>query len=212
MAKNPAPNLPNRHVFVAAKSGGGKSQAMRNRIVPKTGIRALFWDVDHDHNCKRYTDKGAFMRAVKSADKSGKPFRIGWSGDDSQETFEWFCNVAWAILDGKRITWVVSEELADLDMGQKTPPFLKKLLVRGRKYGCVFAGTTQRCQEVPKLLITQPAIRYIGLHEDHDARYLERATGIKSEAIEALEELEFWVKESKTVEKTRIKYQEFTPK
>jgi len=174
-------------------------------------VRALFWDIDTDHKCHRYTEKGAFIQALKSADASGKPFRIGWSGDDDAETFHWFCRAAWAILDGGRDTWIVCEEMADQGMGQKLPQFFRKLMVRGRKYGAVVISTTQRCQEVPKALITQSANRYIGLHEDQDARYLQKAVGIKSEEIEALKPLTFFHKGPDGLRKFATKYRKFTP-
>ncbi|MFL1484903.1 hypothetical protein [Marinobacter sp. LN3S78] len=211
MARNPSPERQNEHVFIAAKTGGGKSQLTRNNVVPGRGIRALIWDVDMDHKCQRFTDRGAFMRAVNKADKSGKPFKIGWSGDDSQETFIWFCEVAWAILDGHRETWVICEEMADLELGQRMPQFFGKLMKRGRKYGAKLVMTTQRCQEVPKAMITQPRTRFIGLHEDQDARYLERAVGISKEEIETLKPLQFWRKDDQGRALFETKYRAFKP-
>ena len=211
MAKNPNPSRHNRHCFIGAKTGGGKSQLLRNDVLPARGVRVLFWDIDTDHKCTRYTEKGAFLAALKSADASGKAFRIGWSGDDSPETFHWFCRAVWAVLDGSRETWIVCEEMADQGMGQKLPAFFRKLMVRGRKYGAICISTTQRCQEVPKALITQSANRYIGLHEDQDARYLQKAVGIQAEQIETLKPLTFWLKDPKGVQKISTKYRPFTP-
>lgn len=211
MAKNPQTERPNKHCWIGAKSGGGKSQLLRNELLPGRGVRALFWDIDTDHRCTRYTNKGAFLAALKKASASGKGYRIGWSGDDDPETFEWFCRAAWAVLDGQHETYIVCEEMADQGMGQKMPAFLRKLMVRGRKYGAVMITTTQRCQEVPKALITQAANRYVGLHEDQDARYLERAVGIKAAEIEALEPLTFWHKGPEGTQQIRTKYRKFTP-
>lgn len=194
MAKNEDSSLPLRHVFVTAKTGGGKSQIMRNDVVPRTGIRAFFWDVDNDHYCTRFSNKGAFLKAVKSAIGSGKPFRIGWNGDDDQETFTWFCEVVWRCLDGDYDTYIVLEELADLEMGQKTLPGLGKLLKRGRKYGGIVVSNTQRIQEVPKGLITQSKQVFIGKQSAHDAKYLERILGIPCSDIENMKELSFWTK------------------
>ena len=212
MAINQNHDLENRHLFVAAKTGGGKSQLMRNELIPRQGIRALFWDVDADHYCTRYSNKGEFLRAVKAAIRQGGPFRIGWVGNDDLETFQWFCSVAWEILNGDKITWVVCEEMADLDMGQKLPPFLKKLLVRGRKYGAIVVSTTQRCQDVPKMLITQPANKYIGLHDMQDARYLERNLGIKAQEIESQKPLTFFHKSPESIEPISTKWRKYTPK
>lgn len=210
MAKNPDTQRPNKHCWIGAKTGGGKSQLLRNELLPKQGARVLFWDIDSDHKCQRYYEKGAFLKAVKAADRSGKPYRIGWGGDDSPETFEWFCRIVWAVLDGGHETWIVLEEMADQGMGQRLPAYLKKLQVRGRKYGAVMISTTQRCQEVPKAMITQAANRYVGLHEDQDARYLERATGIKAADIETIEPLHFWHKGPDGLAKIRTKYRKFT--
>lgn len=210
MAINENSDLENRHCFVGAKTGGGKSQLMRNELIPASGIRAVFWDVDKDHKCKRYYKKGPFMRALAAADRDGKPYRVGWSGDDSPETFMWFCECVWRLLDGSHETYVILEEMADQGMGQKLPPWLRKLIVRGRKYGAILFITTQRCQEIPKALITQPGYRYIGLHEDHDARYMYRATGIKAEELEALPPLTFFKKGPQGVERISTKWKKFT--
>lgn len=210
MARNPDTKRENRHCWIGAKTGGGKSQILRNELLPARGVRALFWDIDTDHKCTRFTDRGQFLKALKAADKSGKPYRIGWSGEDDSETFEWFCRSVWAVLDGQHETYVVCEEMADQGMGQRLPQYLRKIMVRGRKYGAILITTTQRCQEVPKALITQAANRYIGLHEDQDAHYLQKAVGIKSPDIEALKPLTFWHKGPDGVQKVATKYREFT--
>lgn len=209
MAKNPDTQRQNDHCWIGAKTGGGKSQLLRNDLLPKQGTRALFWDIDTDHKCTRFTDRGRFLAAMKAADRSGKPYRIGWSGEDDPDTFEWFCRTAWAVLDGNHQTHIVCEEMADQGMGQRLPTYFRKLMVRGRKYGAVLITTTQRCQEVPKALITQAANRYVGLHEDQDARYLERAVGIKAPEIEALQPLTFWHKGPDGTAKIRTKYRKF---
>ena len=212
MAKNEDSSLGVRHVFVTAKTGGGKSQIMRNDIVPKSGVRAFFWDVDCDHLCVRFDEKGKLLRAVKSAITSGKPFRIGWSGDDSQETFNWFCEVVWRCLDGDFDTYIILEELADLEMGQRALPMLGKLLKRGRKYGGIVIGNTQRIQEVPKSLITQAKTVYIGKQSAHDAKYLERILGIPARDIENLKELSFYTKPEETWVLYKTKYQKYGEK
>lgn len=211
MAKNPQTERQNKHCWIGAKTGGGKSQLLRNDLLPGRGVRALFWDIDTDHRCTRYTEKGAFLAALKSAAASGKGYRIGWAGEDDPATFEWFCRAAWAVLDGQHETYIVCEEMADQGMGQRLPTFFRKLMVRGRKYGAVVITTTQRCQEVPKALITQAANRYVGLHEDQDARYLERAVGIKAAEIEQLKPLTFWHKGPDGAKKITTKYKKFSP-
>lgn len=212
MAKNPNHGLENRHVSVVAQSGGGKSQLMRNDIVPKQGQRVLLWDVDFDHKATRFDDWGKFMKALNSAHKSGKPFRIAWVGEDSPTVFARFCDAAWRILDGSKDTWIVLEEMADLNMKEDPPEFLRKLLTRGRKYGAIVVVTTQRCQMVPKMLITQPKNRYYGQHEEQDAAYMERLTRIKAEEYEKLEPLTFFRRGGgKGTTTFTTKYRKYTP-
>ncbi|WP_250655048.1 hypothetical protein [Alkalimarinus coralli] len=212
MARNEDSSLPLRHVFVTAKTGGGKSQAMRNVVVPRRGVRALFWDVDNDHYCTRFDNKGKFLKAVQAAVKSGKPFRLGWNGEDDQDTFTWFCEVVWRVLDGDFDTYIVLEELADLEMGQKTLPGLGKLQKRARKYGGIVVSNTQRVQEIPKSLITQAHKVYIGLQSAHDAKYIERVLGIPANQVEALKPLEFFTKNGETWEKVKIPYKAYGEK
>lgn len=212
MARNPDHSKGNRHVAIVAASGGGKSQLSRNDIVPKRGARVVFWDIDQDHKANRYSNRGEFLKALKSADASGKPFRIAWVGDDDEKTFAWFCEVCWALLDGRHDTWIVLEEMADQNMGQTMPPWLKKLNVRGRKYGGILVITTQRCQEVPKALITQPKRRYYGQHFEQDAAYMHRLTRIPMDDFESLEPLTFFHRgEGKGTTIHRTKYVEYHP-
>lgn len=209
MARNEDSSLELRHVFVSAKTGGGKSQCMRNVVIPRQGIRGVFWDVDKDHYCTRYTDKIAFMKALNSAAKSKKPFRIGWAGEDDHETFVWFVDKVWKILDGDFDTWIILEEMADLEMGQRPLPGLGKLQKRARKYGGILVSNSQRVQEIPKSLITQSREIYIGQQEAHDAKYLERIIGISARELEALQPLEFFKKKDGVWTKTKIKYKPY---
>lgn len=196
MAINEDTSLPNRHVFVAAKSGGGKSQTMRNVLVPSQGARVLFWDPDKDHQCTHYTDKRKFIEAVMRADKAKKPFRIGWAGDSAKDVFKWWCQVAWRILDGRFDTYLVTEELADLDMKNTVPPEYNTLSKRSRKYGGILIGNTQRIQDVPKTFVTQANELWIGLHDFHDAKYLEKITGLEAGELAALPPLSFYMRKS----------------
>ncbi|NIB44721.1 hypothetical protein HBA55_34395 [Pseudomaricurvus alkylphenolicus] len=196
MARNEDTSIENRHVFVAAKTGGGKSQLMRNHIVPAKGVRAVFWDPDKDHRCNHYSNRRQFLTALAKADKARKPFRVGWCGDSDKATFAWWCDAVWRILDGEFDTWIVTEELADLDMLNRVIPAYNTLSKRSRKYGGILVGNTQRIQEVPKTFVTQAAEVWIGLHEHQDANYIEKMTGLKREEVEQLKPLSFFKKEN----------------
>lgn len=212
MAVNEDTSLPNRHIFVAAKTGGGKSQAMRNVIVPTSGARVIFWDPDKDHNCTHYTRRADFLRALAKADKAKRPFRLGWAGSSDKSDFSWWCDAVWRVLDGNYDTWIVTEELADLDMQNRALPEYNTLSKRSRKYGGILVGNTQRIQEVPKTFVTQAAEVWIGLHEHQDAVYIERMTGLKRADIESLEPLNFYKKSGGDWQKTAVKYKAFGKK
>lgn len=203
MAINENTSLRRRHVCVTATTGGGKSQAMYD-IIPAKGVRAVFWDVDKDHDCIRFNDQKKFLMALNNAHKSGKPFRIGWSGADELDIFLWWCSAVWAILDGRKDTYVVIEEAADLEMGAgRPPPQLGRIIRRGRKYGAIIVSCTQRCQEIPKSLLTQTKEVYIGLQAEHDAKYLANFFPVDPKELPRMEELTFFKIERG--EKTKVK-------
>lgn len=206
MAINEDTSLSNRHTCVSAASGGGKSQAMYD-IIPAKGIRAVFWDVDKDHDCLRFTDKKQFLLALSKAHKSGKPFRVGWSGDDDQDTFLWWCNAVWAVLDGRKDTYVVVEEAADLELGAgKAPLEFGRIIRRGRKYGAILVTCTQRCQEIPKQLLTQSSVVYIGMQAKHDANYLAKMFPIDPDTLPRVEPLHFYRIEKGEVSQVKVTY------
>ena len=206
MAVNEDTSKHNRHVCVTAATGGGKSQCMYD-VVPAKGVRAVFWDVDRDHNCIHLRDKKQFVAAVNKAHKSGKPFRIGWCGDDDQDTFIWWCKVVWALLDGRYDTYVVVEEAADLDLGAGKPPLeFGRIIRRGRKYGAILVTCTQRCQEIPKGLLTQSAVLYIGPQAAHDARYLSKIAPVDPDILPRLDPLNFYRVEKGEASKVKITY------
>ncbi len=77
MAKNPNTSLYNVNTLYLACSGGGKSQALKqNKTIPRQGVRVLLWDIDHDHAANRFENMPEYIRAVKSAIKSGQD--SGW--------------------------------------------------------------------------------------------------------------------------------------
>lgn len=212
MARHEDTSLENRHVFVAAKTGGGKSQVMRNVIVPPRGVRAVFWDPDKDHKCTHYSNRKAFLLALAKADAAKKPFRIGWSGDSEKSTFAWWCEAVWRILDGHFDTWIITEELADLGMSNTVIPEYNTLSKRSRKYGGILVGNTQRIQEVPKTFVTQAATLWVGLHEFQDAIYIEKMTGLKKEEVSTLKPLNFFKKSDGQWQREAVKYKQFGKK
>lgn len=206
MAINPNTGHENQHVIVAAASGGGKSQLIGQELLPKgAGHRVLLWDPDEDYKANRFKDRAQFARAVAAANKSGKGFRLAFSGRSTESNFQWFCKLVMAALDGNKITHVIIEELADVSpsAGKALPEF-GELLRRGRKYGARVVMATQRGTEIPKTAWTQVKTKYIGQQEAGDRVRMSREAGISEGEIQLLKPLEFFQKPAGAAEPTKI--------
>jgi len=195
MAVNPNTSLPNRHTLYLAKSGGGKSQAlMQNPEVPKRGARVVLFDPDEDHKAIRCHSLASFHRALCKAIVSGRPFRLAYCGDATPAIFEKWAGMVWAILDGRRKTYVLIEELAAVVTSSgKAGDRSGVLLRQGRKYGAIIHATTQRGAEIPKTIYTQCAVKWIGMQDDFDVPKIARLTGEDPDQIRALKPLQFRV-------------------
>ncbi|WP_339718533.1 hypothetical protein [Marinomonas primoryensis] len=202
MPKLADPRLSNRHRFITAVTGGGKTQAIKNLV--KNAKRAVFWDPDNDHKCKHFNDKQTFLAALKTVMAKGG--RIGWNGDDDEAHFEWFMMCMWAALDCTKILEIIVEEAADVGLKQTMPKWTGKMWRRSRKYGGILTVGTQRVQEVPKTFITQAAEIYIGIQRANDQHYIKRQTGLKPELMGTLDPLNFYKVVKDSFEKVTFKY------
>lgn len=214
MAINPNTQHENQHVMAAGCTGSGKSQVVKQKLLPKgSGKRVLLWDPDEDYRVApgcRYSERAAFARGVQNAIASGKGFRLAWSGRVDLATFEWFCRVVWAALDGRHMTYVVIEELADVSPSAgKASPAFGELLRKGRKYGAVLAMVTQRGAEVSKTCWNQVATKWIGQQQGSDVKRMAVEADVSEADVRALEPLHFLVKPqgAKPAYLERLKFQ-----
>ncbi len=207
MAINPNPSLQNRNTCYIAMSGFGKSQGLKN-TVPTAGVRCVMWDPDDDHKGQHFDDRGEFIRALKAGCNSKKGFRIGFNGEVTVEAFEWWCNAVWHILDGKKTTYIVVEELADVsETSGKATPYWGQLNRKCRKYGGVLNWTTQRSQEVSKTAYSQAAIKYIGYPNDGaNLKQLSQMVQVTEAELKGLQPLEFYRREHIDTKKVKFKY------
>lgn len=195
MARNENHGLPNRHALFLARTGGGKSQMLKQcGEWPQRGVRSILWDPGHDHakGTHYYAAPSAFRDALASALRSGRAFRVAYDGTRTVETFEWFCQLVWAALDGGAITYVVVEELARVcpNPGEATPWF-GRVLEEGRKYGAVVLGTSQRPQSVTKTAYDNARTLWVGPNNVRAAKMIEERTDVDRARIAALPELTF---------------------
>lgn len=216
MASNPNPALPNKNTCYLAASGFGKSQALRqNPAIPKGSARVLLWDIDHDHPAKHFDSRADFLEALLLFEKAGRGYRLAFSGDPSIVNFEWWCGVVWRVLDGRKKTHVLIEELADVSqtIGRASPRW-GELIRRGRKYGMVLHWTSQRSAEVSKTAFTQCPIKYIGQpDEGADLKRMAEMAQVPDDKLQALNPLEFYIKETaKAARFKKFNYQKPTKK
>jgi hypothetical protein len=195
MAINQNTKWPNRNTLYLGRSGSGKSQQCKqNAEIPRSGARVLLWDLSHDHKAFHIDSKVTFANQVKAALKSGKPFRLAFSGGDgSIEDFEWFCSVVWAALDGNHETFCIVEELSAVcGSVARASPNAAKLLNQGRKYGLRFHGVAQKSEDVSKTFYDQTEVFYIGAQRGDRAKKCAKLLSLKPLQVELLENLEFW--------------------
>lgn len=156
MAVNENTSLKNNHALYLAKSGYGKSQTLKRQGgCPSQGARVLLWDNNRDHQAHQFKSLGDFARAVDAANKSGRGFRIAYTGDPSPDAFEIFAEVLWEILDGRKLTYCIIEEYSDCCRGAgllspSNDYYHRRLWTQGRKYGAILHATSQRPQMITK--------------------------------------------------------------
>lgn len=194
MAINQNTKWPNRNTLYFGRTGSGKSQACKqNPEIPRSGARVLLWDPSHDHKAHHIDSKVTYANQVREALKSGKPFRLAYSGGVSPLDHEWWCDVVWAALDGNFQTFVLSEELSAVCLSiAKAAPSAARLINQGRKYGMVFHGITQKPQEISKTYFDMTEIFYVGQQRGDNVKKCAKLLGIGVDDIEKLEPLEFW--------------------
>lgn len=115
----------------------------------------LLWDPNKDHPAHQVEKLSEFARVVERAEKSGRGFRIAYTGDPSPDAFEIFCQVYWEILDGNKITYAQVEEYSDCCRGPGLLSQVKdyahrRCWTQSRKYGGIIQATSQRPQLISK--------------------------------------------------------------
>lgn len=111
--------------------------------------------MNKDHPAHRFEKLGDFVRAVAKATKSGRGFRLAYTGEATPDAFEIWSHVIWEILDGNKQTFALIEEYSDCCRGPgplriRTDYYHRRLWTQGRKYGLIINATSQRPQLISK--------------------------------------------------------------
>lgn len=195
--KNPRPERPNKGCLYLAKPGGGKSQAMKqNPYLPKSGVRTLLIDPAHDQNLPGtvyISDRAEYARHVAKAVARGAGFRLAYDGPRSPEIAEWWFQVAWAIADGRRDTYLLIEELARICPNPGEAPYWHNLtLEEGRKYGLIYHATSQRPQSITKTAYHNVNNYLIGVQHQSNAKTMAELADVDVNDIKSLQEMQFF--------------------
>ena len=191
MARNENPSLPNRNTFICGTSGTGKSNVTRQLVKKAKLSRLVGWDVDKDHPFRHRVYSISDLIDYLKLNGHKARFSVAYSGPVSQEAFELFCAAVFSILDGTKDTGVLCEEMADVSNVGKAKPHLGTLMRRGRKFGMVFFGVSQKPQEVSSTVYDQCNYFYIGRLKRLGAKRIYEETDLHPDAIRQLADLQF---------------------
>lgn len=187
MAVNHNRTLSNQASMFLGATGSGKSVAvtyfLEQSIKKSTGpARVLLWDPDRDHKAsKHFTSFAEYVRSVRAAIKSKKPYRLAFSGD--RKHFGDWCQLAWAALDGDYTVHLLTEELAGVTTASHAPEFFETLNMQARKYGGRLVMVSQRPQKVTKTAYTQAAMTIVAKVKGNDAKYIANSLGANEAMI-----------------------------
>ncbi|WP_417842147.1 hypothetical protein [Terasakiella sp.] len=208
--RNSNNRLSAQHALFVGSSGSGKTTGVKQTGVIKSTDQVALFDpyLDYDTLCgreiRRYTSLAAFARALFAAraTKSARGFKIAYSPKDgaNAKNLEAFSKVIWGAGDGehKKPLKVVFEELAKcVNTSGAARGAFGEILTGGRKFGihaiCIF----QRGQEVPKTVMGQSPIKWVGRQERRkDAVYLSDELDLPLDDIIKLPRFHYLIKTS----------------
>lgn len=154
-----------------------------------------------------------YMRALSRAHKSGKGFRLAYTGDPSPEAFEVWANGLWEVLDGRRETYGLIEEYSDCCRGPgalspKKEFYHRRLWTQGRKYGLILHTTSQRPQLISKDSLGNAGVIWASHMDLSAADRIAKELDIKTDDLRACRVGEFYYRDNGSVaEKIKV----FTP-
>ncbi len=170
----------------------GKSQTLKRKGgIPKRSSRVVFWDNNKDHDAHRFDKMSGFFDALDRANKSGKGFRIAYTGEASPDLFEDWAEGVWDILDGRKTTHLVVEEYSDCCTGPgllsiKKEKYHRRLWTQSRKYGGILLATSQRPQLISNDSIGNVGQIWAGSMDLPAAKRIGGEIGIDRKQIQAL--------------------------
>lgn len=203
MPRNRNNTLSNKHYLICGQSGGGKSTFIQQNAVLQKAKRLLIWDPYHDHACThRFTTVAAFKRHLSGALRAKKGFRAALSINADPKIMckklTEFYDIAWLIADGKNLTYLIVEEIADgyTSIG-KAQGRGGQVFRAGRSFGLVIYALTQSTAEIPKTIVKQCGTKVVFYHDmESDLKRAAELVGRRPEDIGNLKIGEHYIRHS----------------
>ncbi|MGR5411623.1 hypothetical protein ACPV52_02675 [Vibrio astriarenae] len=195
--KNANQTLPALHTVYVAGTGGGKTTAIKKLNLVPRGAQVVFFDPYENYctgkfkgqNVQRYTEFAPFARALVTARAKNSSFKCALVKPATMENLEMFAAIVWSIGDGlKKPLHVVIEELGSAaETSTKLNGRAGELWRGGRQFGLVVHSAFQRTQEVPKTVITQSPVWWVGgLSSMVDVKAIHRIKGVAIDELSSL--------------------------
>jgi len=197
-AKRQDAALPNRNIVIIGASGSGKSSYLRKEVDFKQK-RIIAWDPDEDFKLPRIRDLKTFYSHCKKAGFG--PIRVALTIEPTEENFEKFAGVAFALCHASAPMDILADEIADVTRVGKATPNWGQLCRKCRKYGGRIAAITQRPQEADKTIFNQAKFKWCGaLGSERSYKTMSDEMGVTVQELKSLENIEkvqvqYWLKE-----------------
>lgn len=158
------------------------------------------WDTNNDHDAHRFDKLSDFARAVASAERSGRGFRLAYCGEPSPDAFELWSKIYWAVLDGNKLTYGLIEEYSDCCRGagllsQKNDFYHRRMWTQSRKYGGILHATSQRPQLISKDALGNSGIIWGSYMDTAAAKRVAAEMNIRAEDLMGCKKGEFFRRE-----------------
>lgn len=211
-AKRQDATLPNQNIIIIGASGSGKSSFLRKQVNFKQK-RIIAWDPEEDYKLPRVRSMADFKKLCIKAGFGA--IRVAVTVEPTEENFELFAQLAFAIAHAKAPMMILCDEIADVTRVSKASFHWGQLCRKVRKYGGTLCAITQRPQECDKTIFNQVRFKWCGaLGSQASYKSMADEMDVPVAELKNLDNIEqvqvqYWLREgTRPAEKHTIKFKE----